>query len=308
METDETVIPSLTVKTLSDRTIKVDLPSEVKTIADIKRAIEGRGVPPASKQVIISLGRVLQDDEPTPAPSTILYLFYYEPAALLVDPIDKATDWDTKNRLKVFRALYHLSRRQFAPAAPLLIDTLTTFGETAFIPFRDCVKYAAIAGMLVLDRPSVSQNLIRSPELLEVSSELPHIEALITSFYHCRYSEFFAVLGNLEAELKKDWLLAEHAQYILKEMRIRAYSQILRSYRSLTLASMAASFGVSPEFIDRELCRFIAAERLSCTIDKVTGMVHTSSPDPRNLEYLALIKQGDLLANRMQKLSRLLNY
>ena len=34
-------------------------------------------------------------------------------------------------------------------------------------------------------------------------------------------------------------------------MRILAYNQLLQSYRSLTLESMARSFGVSEEFIDR---------------------------------------------------------
>lgn len=33
-------------------------------------------------------------------------------------------------------------------------------------------------------------------------------------------------------------------------MRILAYNQLLQSYRSLTLDSMARSFGVSIEFID----------------------------------------------------------
>ena len=34
-------------------------------------------------------------------------------------------------------------------------------------------------------------------------------------------------------------------------MRILAYSQLLESYRSLTLDSMARAFGVSVEFIDK---------------------------------------------------------
>ena len=34
-------------------------------------------------------------------------------------------------------------------------------------------------------------------------------------------------------------------------MRIQAYSQLLESYRSLTLESLGGAFGVSVEFIDK---------------------------------------------------------
>lgn len=51
--------------------------------------------------------------------------------------------------------------------------------------------------------------------------------------------------------MKKDWLFAPHYRYYVREMRILAYSQLLESYRSLTLGYMAEAFGVSTEFIDQ---------------------------------------------------------
>jgi 26S proteasome regulatory subunit N7 len=57
-------------------------------------------------------------------------------------------------------------------------------------------------------------------------------------------------MAALEPTLKSDWLLAAHASYIIKEMRIRAYSQLLQSYSSLSLAVMAQSFGVTVDFVD----------------------------------------------------------
>lgn len=196
METDDVVIPSLTVKTLSDRSLLVELSSEVKTIGSVKNVLVARhGVErPAQQQIIVSEGRVLVDSEPVPAPDSTLYLFHYEPAALLADSIESAKDWDTKNRMKVFKGLYLLSIRKFAQATPLLIDTLTTFSELGFIPFKDCVKYAIISGMLTLDRPDVLQKLVKSPEVLEVIHAIPDFEPYIKSFYHCRYQEFFATL------------------------------------------------------------------------------------------------------------------
>ena len=80
------------------------------------------------------------------------------------------------------------------------------------------------------------------------------------------------------------------------------------SYRSVTVASMAAAFGVSEPFLDAELSRYIATGRLHANIDKVGGVVETNRPDAKNALYQDAIKKGDqLLLNRIQKLSRVIN-
>ena len=53
-------------------------------------------------------------------------------------------------------------------------------------------------------------------------------------------------------------------------------TQFLESYKSVTLQSMADSFGVSIDFIDRELSDFIVAGRLPAKIDKVAGIIETN--------------------------------
>ena len=89
----------------------------------------------------------------------------------------------------------------------------------------------------------------------------------------------------VEKDFKCDRYLAPHARYFIREMRIKAYTQLLESYRSLSLSHMAHSFGVSVEFMDRELSRFIASGRLHCRIDKVGGVVETNRPDSKNFLY-----------------------
>lgn len=54
----------------------------------------------------------------------------------------------------------------------------------------------------------------------------------------------------IEQDIKFDPLFQMHTKYFVREMRISAYNQILESYRSLTIESMAKSFGVSEDFID----------------------------------------------------------
>jgi 26S proteasome regulatory subunit N7 len=67
---------------------------------------------------------------------------------------------------------------------------------------------------------------------------------------------------------------------------------------------MARTFGVSAGFLDAELSRFIASGRIPAKIDAVSGIVETSRPDSKNAQYLQVLKQGDALLNKVQKLSR----
>jgi len=47
------------------------------------------------------------------------------------------------------------------------------------------------------------------------------------------------------------------------------YGQFLEAYKSVMVGTMASAFGVSTEFLDAELSRFIAAGKLNAKIDKV---------------------------------------
>ena len=106
----------------------------------------------------------------------------------------------------------------------------------------------------------------------QVLPELPVLGDLVKSLYECHYANFFVALGKyillfiiitfvqrfqlLSATLEQSYLipsriLSPHARFYVREMRILAYSQLLESYRSLTLESLSGAFGVSVEFVDR---------------------------------------------------------
>ena len=115
---------------------------------------------------------------------------------------------------------------------------------------------------------------------------------------------FSLFLVEIIDQVKKDRFMANHAKYFIKEIRIVSYNQFLESYKSVTLESMAKSFGVSPVFLDKELSTFISSGRINCKIDKVAGIIESNRPDERIALYQKIVKEGDLLLNRIQKLSR----
>ena len=51
----------------------------------------------------------------------------------------------------------------------------------------------------------------------------------------------------------------------------------------------------------RDLAKFIAADRIPCTIDRVNKIIETNRPDDKNKQYADVVKQGDGLITKLQK-------
>ncbi|KAG1053858.1 hypothetical protein G6F46_007477 [Rhizopus delemar] len=222
--------------------------------------------------------------------------------------IEQGGDWDRRNRLKVYEGVYLMSIRDFKGAATLFLDTLSTFTSTEIMSYKEFVKYAVLTSLISMQRVDIKKRVLDAPEVLEVISDIPHLEDYMNSLYHCQYAQFFRSLAAIEqTHLRSSRYLLPHMRYYVREMRILAYAQLLESYRSLTVTSMAQAFGVSEDYIDRDLYKFIAAGRLNCVIDKVNGIIETNRPDAKNAQYQSVIKHGDVLLNRIQKLSRVID-
>ncbi|WVQ93676.1 hypothetical protein IAU59_000752 [Kwoniella sp. CBS 9459] len=223
------------------------------------------------------------------------------------DLIDSGGDWDRRNRLKVYRAVHHLSVRNFKEAAELLIDSLSTFTATELMEYEEFVGLTVLAAAVGCDRKGIKTKILASSEVIGCLSSIPHLASMTDSLTKTNYSQFFISLAEVEQDsLLPNPILAPHARYYVREMRIKAYSQLLESYRSLTLERMCRSFGVSETFMDKDLSRFIASGRLSCTIDKVSGVITTNKLAGQNktIVYEQVLKQGDILLSDIQKLHR----
>lgn len=221
--------------------------------------------------------------------------------------IEEGGDWDRRNRLKVYQGVYCVAIRDFKSAANFFLDTVSTFTSYELMDYVTFVRYTVYVSLISLPRNELRDKVIKGSEIQEVLHSLPNVKQYLISLYKCQYADFFKELTVVETELRRDYLVHPHYRFYTREMRIIAYTQLLDSYRSLTLQYMAETFGVSIDYIDAELSRFIAAGRLHAKVDRVGRIVETNRPDNKNWQYQATIKQGDLLLNRIQKLSRVIN-
>ena len=293
--------------------------------------------------------------------------------------MESGGDWDRRNRLKAYQGLHLLTVRSHHLAAPLLLDSLSTFTSYELCSYSSLIIYALLAGSVSLKRVDFKAKVVDAPEIKAVvgssdnrlsaltgaissgpgagdeemqdadatsatptpstvnlttlgqrgtaemedakqAVDFSPLASLVSSLYNGDYKVFFRSLSRVEQEfLSTDRYLSEHKAWYVREMRLRAYQQLLQSYRVVELQNMARDFGVTVDFLDKcvlrcisvypsiplthssDLKNFIAADRISCTVDRVHGVIETNRPDDKNKQYNDVVKQGDQLITKLQK-------
>lgn len=222
------------------------------------------------------------------------------------DLVEKGGDWDRRNRLSIYKAMHEIRVRNFEKSAQAFLKAIQTFTAYEICDYKTFIFYTVCTCVPTLERKILKEKVIDSPEVLQVIEEIPYLKSFLNNLYECKYKEWFQSLPGIMSQVRNDRYMTIHANYFLRELRFCAYNQFLRSYRTVTLVSMADAFGVRPQFLDRELSDFIAAGRLCAKIDAVNGIIETSQPDRKNADYQTMLKRGDALLNRLQKLSKVI--
>ncbi|ORM41450.1 26S proteasome non-ATPase regulatory subunit 6 -like protein [Babesia sp. Xinjiang] len=240
--------------------------------------------------------------------------FFFNDVPLLMKYMEKAKkeienrgDWEMRNRLHIYESLQLIICRKFKDAAGLLLNSLSTFTATELITLEEMVMYTVILSLITMDRPTLRSKVMESPEVAQVASEGSLLQQLIHDFYHCNYKNYMLNLVRAYDLVVKDRYMARYCRYFLRQARLPAYRQFLRPYKSVTIESMAHAFQLPPDFLEQELVSYISGMRLDCKIDLVNGIIENSIMDERNTNYIEIVKEGDLLLNRIQKLSRIVD-
>jgi 26S proteasome regulatory subunit N7 len=219
----------------------------------------------------------------------------------------KGAEWERRNKLKVYKGLYLMLRREFKQAATMFLEAVATFTATEVVTFPQFIMYTVLTSMTSLDRKINKEQVVDCPEVLMAVHETPHLKEFMNGLVSCRYGEFYKTFPGVMDQVLRDRRMSTQYRYVMRHLRLNSYKQFLTSYKSVTTKAMADAFGVSPEFIDRETAQFIASGQIACKIDKVNGIIESAVPDSRNESYVQVIKQGDVLLARMQALSKVID-
>jgi 26S proteasome regulatory subunit N7 len=236
--------------------------------------------------------------------------FFYDDKELVKKQVERAKselskggDWERRNKLKVYEGTYLMISRQWKDAATLYLEAMPTFTAIELVSMKDYVMYTVLLSLVALDRKDIRTKVIHNPEILSVIEQVPHLKEFLDCFYNSKYKEFMQHFVHVIDLIRRDRYLSQHVKYFMRMMRLNAYRQFLASYKSVTLGAMSDAFGVSPDFIDSELSSFISSGKLTCKIDKVGCVIESNESDSKSQVYSEIIKQGDLLVMRMQRLS-----
>lgn len=79
--------------------------------------------------------------------------------------VESGGDWDRRNRLKAYTGMHYLTVRSHAQAAPLLLDSLSTFTSYELCTYSNLVVYAILAGSVSLKRVDFKSKVVDAPEI-----------------------------------------------------------------------------------------------------------------------------------------------
>eukprot|EP01053_Blabericola_migrator_P006246 Blabericola_migrator_1__6245@NODE_314_length_10020_cov_127_741485_g257_i0_p2_GENE_NODE_314_length_10020_cov_127_741485_g257_i0NODE_314_length_10020_cov_127_741485_g257_i0_p2_ORF_typecomplete_len395_score80_98RPN7/PF10602_9/3_6e35PCI/PF01399_27/7_4e03PCI/PF01399_27/5e03PCI/PF01399_27/1_3e19TPR_MalT/PF17874_1/0_0097Foiegras_1/PF11817_8/2_8Foiegras_1/PF11817_8/38Coatomer_E/PF04733_14/0_083SF3A3/PF16837_5/0_31_NODE_314_length_10020_cov_127_741485_g257_i062217405 len=213
-------------------------------------------------------------------------------------------DWERRNRMKIYKAIdLAKNHRKFAESAELLLGGLSTFTATELICFEDFVQHAVILSMCSLPRPILKEKVLNSPEVLQVFAEEQALKRFFNAFMQCDYRTFFENFEAVAEKVHRDRYLQQHYRYFVRNMRMIAYKQYLEPFKSVKIPAMAEAFGVSEDFIEQEIVTFIPSGKLACKIDRISRTIESDTANTRNALYAEVVRSGDVLLNKLQMLS-----
>lgn len=79
--------------------------------------------------------------------------------------VESGGDWDRRNRLKAYQGLHLLTTRSYSLAAPLLLDSLSTFTSYELCSYSSLVVYSVLAGSVSLKRVDFKSKVVDAPEI-----------------------------------------------------------------------------------------------------------------------------------------------
>jgi len=117
--------------------------------------------------------------------------------------VEAGSDWDRKNRLKVYEAVYLMATRKFKEAAKLFLETISTFTAVELLDYETYIFYTILMCVVSLDRVTLKNKVLHAPEILQVIEKMPNAGSLMSSLYNCIYAPFFVSLAEITETMKK---------------------------------------------------------------------------------------------------------
>eukprot|EP00767_Chilomastix_cuspidata_P001784 gnl/Chilomastix_cuspidata/1913.p1 GENE.gnl/Chilomastix_cuspidata/1913~~gnl/Chilomastix_cuspidata/1913.p1 ORF type:complete len:405 (-),score=229.04 gnl/Chilomastix_cuspidata/1913:25-1167(-) len=176
-------------------------------------------------------------------------------------------DFERRNRLTVLGSFNNVRRRKLGAVSGPLFKMLPTFSCTDYVPYTRYAAYAVVACLVTDDYPTLLARAGASPEIRSVARELGAVKELLDAFVRCEYRRLLPLIVVVCDELRRDFLFHDHADFLVRLLRAKAYDQYLLPFASAKLSVMAREFGVAGDVLVEDLFLLISEDKLHAKMD-----------------------------------------
>ncbi|EPR78698.1 26S proteasome non-ATPase regulatory subunit [Spraguea lophii 42_110] len=213
--------------------------------------------------------------------------------------ISEMCDWDRRNKFKVYDGLLKMIKGRYREAADLFLEVLPTFQSQELLSYQEVVVFALFSSLLAYDRNELYSKILNGSHILEAGEDIQSGYLLVESLYNCAYEQIFYNLIQFSELCRKNIFLAKKVHNFINQIKIRAYQQLLHSYSSINLQSMADIFQISLGYLENDLTRFIVDQKLFCSIDRTEMVVYVKDSKIELFEKIA--EKGEKLLTFIEK-------
>merc|ERR1719502_450339 len=104
--------------------------------------------------------------------------------------------------------MHFMKMRDWKQAAQLFLNVMPTFTATELVDFKDFIFYTVILTMVALDRKTIREKLVSSPEVLSAIKETPNLSEFLDTYFQCKYAEMMTHFVSIIDLVRKDRYLS----------------------------------------------------------------------------------------------------
>ncbi|XP_049849315.1 COP9 signalosome complex subunit 1-like [Schistocerca gregaria] len=200
------------------------------------------------------------------------------------------------SKLKSWAALAMLYYKNYRLAVVKFLEIPTShYNAQIFsdvLSVQDLITYICVLSLAESDRREIS-DLLGNANFRSQLESLPHIHALLTSFYNLQYNSFIQLLDQISNDLRFDLYMHRHIHTLSKKIYSKALLQYLSPYECADLRTMGQSFGVDPAYLEKQIAWLINDGALMARIDSCNKLIYTHKSNERMKTYSTTLKTGD---------------
>lgn len=185
----------------------------------------------------------------------------------------KICDWDRKNKLKTYYALYLLNKGAVKESAYIFSDCLSTFNSDELFSFEKASLYAIFTGLITFSRINFENVIFKNSDILEIKNKIPDNINMMSTYVKGDYNFFFQNLVNFTEKNIDDPFLKNRMNFFIKKIKSKIYKQIFDSYLNIKISKISEMFRISEKYIERDIRDLIFTMNLGCKIDGIENKI-----------------------------------